>query len=143
MKRVLLPIDGSECALRAVALVIAKRAYYANPEDLEIHLVNVQAPLSHDITRFASHQQIADFHRAESEKLMQGACQLLDEAGVAYTCHALVGVVAEAITGLADSLHCDQIVMGTHGRGAFKELLMGSITIKVLHLAKVPVLLVK
>ena len=143
MKRVLLPVDGSECALRAVALVIAKRGYYANPEDLEIHLVNVQAPLSHDITRFASHQQIADFHREQSEKLMHGACQLLDAAGAAYTCHALVGVVAEAITGLAESLRCDQIVMGTHGRGAFKELLMGSITIKVLYLAKVPVLLVK
>ena len=143
MKKVLLPVDGSECALRAVALIIAKRANYANPEDLEIHLVNVQAPLSHDITRFASHQQIGDFHREESEKLMQSACQLLDDAGVAYTCHPLVGAVAEAIVGLADSLHCDQIVMGTHGRGAFRELLMGSITLKVLHLASVPVLLVK
>ena len=54
-----------------------------------------------------------------------------------------IGAVAEAIAGLADTLHCDQIVMGTHGRGAFRELLMGSITIKVLHLSKVPVLLVK
>ena len=143
MKRILLPVDGSECALRAVALVIAKRAYYANPSELEIHLVNVQPPLSHDITRFASQQQVADFHREESEKLMQSACQLLDEAGAAYTCHPLVGAVAEAIAGLADTLHCDQIVMGTHGRGAFRELLMGSITIKVLHLSKVPVLLVK
>ena len=143
MKRILLPVDGSECALRAVALVIAKRAYYANPNDLEIHLVNVQPPLSHDITRFASQQQVADFHREESEKLMRAACQLLDDAGAAYTCHLLVGAVAEAIAGLADTLHCDQIVMGTHGRGAFRELLMGSITIKVLHLSKVPVLLVK
>ncbi|MBS1227904.1 MAG: UspA [Proteobacteria bacterium] len=143
MKKVLLPVDGSECALRAVALVISKRAYYANPDDLEIHLVNVQAPLSHDITRFASHEQIADFHREESAKLMLGAGQLLDAAGVPYTAHHLVGPVAESISGLADSLHCDQIVMGTHGRGAFKELLMGSITLKVLHLSNVPVLLVK
>lgn len=143
MKRILLPVDGSECALRAVALVIAKRAYYANPNELEIHLVNVQPPLSHDVTRFASHQQVADFHREESEKLMRAACQLLDDAGATYTCHPLVGGVAEAIAGLADTLHCDQIVMGTHGRGAFRELLMGSITIKVLHLSKVPVLLVK
>jgi len=143
MKRILLPVDGSECALRAVALVIAKRAYYANPNELEIHLVNVQAPLSHDITRFASQQQIADFHREESEKLMHAARQMLDHAGAGYTCHCLVGAVAEMIAGLADSLHCDQIVMGTHGRGAFRELLMGSITIKVLHLSSVPVLLVK
>lgn len=143
MKKVLLPIDGSECALRAVALVIAKRANYANPDDLEIHLVNVQPPLSHDITRFASHQQVVDFHREESEKLMQPACALFDKAGVGYTSHHEVGAVAEAITALADALRCDQIVMGTHGRGALQELLMGSITLKVLHLANVPVLLVK
>ena len=33
--------------------------------------------------------------------------------------------------------------MGTHGRGAFQELLVGSITLKVVHLSKIPVLLVK
>ena len=143
MKRVLLPIDGSECALRGVALVIAKRSLYANPDDLDIHLVNVQAPFSHDISRFASHEQTANFHREESEKLMQGACKLLDEAGAKYTCHHEVGKVDEKITGLADALHCDQIVMGTHGRGALKELLVGSITLKIVHLAKIPVLLVK
>ena len=143
MKRVLLPIDGSECALRAVALVIAKRANYANPDDLEIHLVNVQPLLSRDITRFASHQQIVDFHREESEKLMHEACALFAAAGVGYTAHHEVGAVAESITALADALHCDQIVMGTHGRGALQELLMGSITLKVVHLSSVPVLLVK
>jgi nucleotide-binding universal stress UspA family protein len=143
MKRVLLPIDGSECALRAVALVISKRAYYANPQDLEIHLVNVQVPLFHDISRFASRAQIDDFHREESEKLLAGARELLSAAGASYTCHAKVGPVAETIVNLADALHCDQIVMGTHGRGALKELLMGSITLKIVQLSKMPVLLVK
>jgi nucleotide-binding universal stress UspA family protein len=143
MKRVLLPIDGSECALRSVALVLSKRSCYASPEDLDIHLVNVQAHLSHDISRFACHEQIAEFHREESEKLMRGACELLDAAGATYTCHHEVGDVAETITQLADTLLCDQIVMGTHGRGALQELLMGSITLKVLHLSNIPILLVK
>jgi nucleotide-binding universal stress UspA family protein len=143
MKRVLLPIDGSDCALRGIALVIGKRANYARPDELEIHLVNVQAPLSHDISRFASREQIDAFHREESEKSLHDACELLAAAGAPCICHHKVGLVAETITALADELHCDQIVMGTHGRGALKELLMGSITLKVIHLAKVPVLLVK
>lgn len=143
MKRVLLPIDGSECSLRGVALVISKRSQYANPDDLDIHLVNVQVPFSRDVSRFASHEQIADFHREVSDKLMHDACELLDAAGAKYTCHHEVGHVAETIAGLAESLHCDQIVMGTHGRGALAELLMGSITVKVLHLSTIPVLLVK
>lgn len=143
MNKVLLPIDGSECALRAVALIVSKRANYADPQNLEIHLVNVQAPLTRDISRFASREQIDGFHRQESEKQLLAACRLLDAAGVAYTCHHLVGAVAETICRLADTLHCDQIVMGNHGRGALQELLMGSITLKVVHLAKAPVLLVK
>lgn len=143
MKRVLLPVDGSECSLRAVALVIGKRLLYAAPEELEIHLANVQPPLSHDISRFVSQEQIADFHREESEKAMREACELLDKAGATYSCHHRVGHVGEEITALADSLQCDQIVMGTHGRGAFKEFIMGSIPMKIVHLSKIPVLLVK
>ncbi len=143
MKRVLLPVDGSECSLRAVALVISKRACYANPDDLEIHLVNVQAPFSHDVSRFFSKEQIVAFHHEESEKLMDEACKLLEAAGAKYTCHKEIGKVAETISDLADTLHCDQIVMGTHGRGALVELLMGSITLKVISLIKIPILLVK
>lgn len=143
MQRVLLPIDGSECALRAVALVIAKRLLYADPDGLDIHLVNVQAPFSHDVSRFSNRQQMADFHREESEKLLRGACELLDAAGAKYTCHCQVGRVDETITDLAQALRCDQIVMGTHGRGALKELLVASVTLKIVHLSKIPVLLVK
>lgn len=143
MKTVLLPIDGSQCALRGVSLVIAKRSRYAKPDELDIHLVNVQAPFSHDVSRFSSHDQMTAFHREESQKFMREACGLLDAAGAKYTCHYEVGKVAETIIDLADSLHCDQIVMGTHGRTALSELLMGSITVKVVHLSKIPVLLVK
>ena len=60
-----------------------------------------------------------------------------------YTCHYEVGNVAEIITGLASSLQCDQIVMGTYGRGALKEFLCGSITLKVVQLSPIPILLVK
>lgn len=143
MKRVLIPIDGSDCALRGVALVISKRALYLSPDDLEIHLINVQAPFSNDISRFVSHEQIAEFHRQQSEQALQGARQLLDDAGVKYLCHIEVGNIAETITALANTLQCDQIVMGTHGRGAFKEFVMGSIPLKVLALSEIPVLLIK
>ena len=143
MKRVLIPVDGSECSLHAVKLVIEKRSRYADPDSLDIHLVNVQPPLSHDVTRFASHDQIVQFHREESEKQLQSACEMLDATKTKYTCHYEVGHVAESICQLAESLACDQIVMGTHGRSALTELLVGSMTVKVVHLAKVPVLLVK
>jgi len=57
--------------------------------------------------------------------------------------HTGVGHVAEVIARLADELDCDHIVMGTHGRGALADLLAGSTTIRVVHLARMPVVLVK
>ena len=143
MRRVLIPIDGSECALRGVSLLVAERARQFEPADLEVHLVNVQVPFSRDISRFASHEQIATYHCEESEKLAQDARRLLDAAGVNYSFHPAVGQVAETIASLADSLQCERIVMGTHGRSVLGELLLGSTTLKVIHLASVPVLLAK
>jgi nucleotide-binding universal stress UspA family protein len=143
MRKVLLPIDGSECALRAVALVIAKRALHSRPDDIDVHLVNVQTPLPHGFNHLASHDQIAALHREESEKLMRDACKLLDAVEARYSCHQLVGKTAETIISLADSLHCDQIVMGAQGRGALKDGPPGSVALKTVHLSKIPVLLVK
>lgn len=143
MKRVLIPIDGSACSLRAVETVIAKRARYADPSELDIHLVHVEPALSHDVTRFVDHEQLAAYRHDQGEQALGPARRMLEAASVPFTCHETVGHVAERVTQLAEQLGCDQIVMGTHGRGALAELLMGSTTLKVIHLAKLPVLLVK
>jgi nucleotide-binding universal stress UspA family protein len=41
----------------------------------------------------------------------------------------------------AQASGCDLIVMGTHGQGAVANLVMGSVTTKVIAMSKVPVLL--
>ena len=143
MKRVLLPIDGSECSLRAVQYLLDQRAGRPGPADPEIHLVNVQVPFSGHVGQFIKRVQIAGYQREEGAKALQGARALLDASGVRYTAHSEVGWTAEVIVRLAGSLHCDHIIMGTHGRSALTELLIGSTTLKVLHLTRVPVVLVK
>jgi nucleotide-binding universal stress UspA family protein len=143
MKRVLVPVDGSDCSLRAVAYVVGDRTLCAAADGYEVHLLNVQAPLPRDVTQFVGHTQVADFHRAESERALQPAEAALAKAAVPYTSHAEVGHIGETIAQRADDLSCDLIVMGAHGRGALAELLVGSIATRVIHLARVPVLLVK
>ena len=70
MKRVLVPVDGSDCSLRAVDYVVGDRALCAAADGYEVHLLNVQAPLPRDVTQFVGHAQVADFHRAESERAL-------------------------------------------------------------------------
>ena len=43
----------------------------------------------------------------------------------------------------AGDKQCEQIVMGSRGMGTVSNLVLGSVNSKVIHLANVPVLLVK
>ncbi len=143
MQNVLLPIDGSDSALRAVALCIAGLSEYRAPERIVLHLVNVQPSLPQHIKRFANHAQIDAFQQDEAEKALAGARQLVEQAGVRYASYVKIGNVAEEIVHLAEALGCDQIVMGTRGQSVPSGLLMGSIALKVMHLTQLPLLLVK
>ncbi len=63
------------------------------------------------------------------------------EAGVSFTgLHARTDGVDRAITDQAESSGCDMIVMLTHGRGTFGELLFGSHTKQVLAQTSLPLL---
>lgn len=141
--KVLVPVDGSECALRAVEYLMKKRVFYGDPAQQEIHLLNVQHPMPGDVDMFVSHDEIKRFHHDEGIKALQGARKLLDEAGANYRFHISVGDSAEIIVEFSKKLGVDKILMGTHGRGTVAGLLMGSTTRKVLHLTTVPVELVR
>jgi nucleotide-binding universal stress UspA family protein len=143
MKRVLIPLDGSDCSLRAVDYLIAERERRQASDEVEVHLLNVQAALRGDIGQFVGSEQITAYRSEESEKALREARSRLAAAGVHPVAHTGVGHAAEVIAQTADELGCDHIVMGTHGRGALADLLAGSTTVRVVHQARVPVILVK
>ena len=140
--KILLPVDGSDCALRAVGHLIAHTAWFR--EIPEIHLVHVQPPVP--VGRALAHVSKETLHGhylEESREHLLGAQQMLDAAGRFHTTHVHVGQAADVIARLANELACDLIVMGTHGRGGIAGLIMGSVASRVLHLVNCPVLLVK
>ena len=139
MLRVLIPIDGSENANRAVGFVIRKAPLYREP--LEIHLLNVQHPFPGTIR--GVHKEAEQFHHEEGLKALAVARRLLDDAGVKYVFHISVGEAAEVIAHFVKDKNIEQVVMGTRGAGSVANMLLGSVATKVLHLVDVPVLLVK
>lgn len=139
--RILVPVDGSPSSLAAARFVIGTLAP-AKPA-LEIHLLNVQAPLSAAAATFIDSGVLRDFHREEGEKDLAGARKLLDEAGLRYEASTAVGDPAETIVTYAERKGCAGIVMGTRELGKVAGLLLGSVASKVLHLSTVPVTLVK
>src|SRR5918997_3117181 len=142
MLRALVPVDGSSnslCAVRHVIKLVQDR------EPLEIHLLNVQPPFRGDVTSFVAKQDVEGFHLDEGHKCLKRACELLDEAGLHYTTHIYVGHAAQVIAEVAKELGCDKVIMGTHGYGTVRQLLMGSISHAAIHQidASIPVTLVK
>jgi nucleotide-binding universal stress UspA family protein len=95
MRRVLVPVDGSASSDRAVQSLIQK--YRANPKDVEIHLLNVQHPLSGDVNTFVDHDEIKQYHHDEGIKALTSARQALDRAGLPYFFHVSVGEPAESL----------------------------------------------
>ena len=141
MLKILLAIDGSENALRAVSYLI-KRTSGAK-DQYEVSLVNVQYPLHGTVASFVSGTQVKQYHQDEGMKALAPAQALLDGAGVAYTHHLFVGEPAEVVARFAQEQGCDEIVIGTRGLSNIGSLLVGSVASKIIHLSDVPVVLVK
>ena len=141
MLKILLPVDGSDASNQGVKSFIQLLNCYKDMP--EIHLLNVQLPLHGDISLFIDGENITQYHRDEGMKSLRTARQLMDQAGISYQFHIIVGDPADIIVSLAKEKLLDQIVIGPRGMNAIKNLLLGSVANKVVQLSSIPVLLVK
>jgi nucleotide-binding universal stress UspA family protein len=141
--KVLVPVDGSECAMRAVEFVIQKMRPSCG-ERLDISLLTVHAPIPYPrAVAVIGHEKAQEYYEEEGNTALQPARARLDRDKIAYRAQIRIGEPAETIARYASEIGADQIVMGTHGRGSVGRLLMGSVATKVIQLAEAPVLLVK
>jgi YjbE family integral membrane protein len=139
MLKVLVPIDGSTNALRALRHAMAE---YQRHHELELHLLNVQPKLSHHVARFVARSDIERWHREQAEAASASARALLDRAGVPYRSHWAVGDRALEICRAAKRLQVHHIVMGTARKNSLTRMLQDSTTNKVLERTSVPVELI-
>ncbi len=141
IRRTLIPIDGSEHALRAVDHVIAHAARGAQGEFV---LLNVQAPYPNAIARHAvSPDALASAQQAEGMNQLGAAHAKLLAAGLPVSQRVVIGEPAETIANTAADLGCSRVVMGTRGSGALAQFFFGSTAKRVLHLINLPVTLLK
>lgn len=141
-KKILLPLDGSELAERAIepALMLAKQ--------VNGKVILLQAPV---MDLVVSHPVAGGYGvllpEQSSEQAFEEANQYLDQVQNKYrhpevTLMKLVleGDPASLIVDTAIAEKADLIVMSTHGRSGLDRFIMGSVTEKVLQKAPCPVL---
>lgn len=141
MRKALVPVDGSPNSDRAVRHVIALAGLCPS---MEVLLLNVQPEIDDwQVRRFLKKEEVEAMEESKGGDALQSARALLDGAKVRYTPQVLIGPIAETIAKTALEQNCDGIVMGTRGLGAAAGALLGSVASQVVHLADVPVTLVK
>jgi len=143
LRRALLAVDGSEGSSRAVHHLLAMRQELRDPAALEIHLLNVQRPVSSDVSSMVASESLQEYHQERSDTALVAARALLTGSGAAYKEHTRVGAPGPTITEVAREQGCDMIVMGTRGLGTHTAALIGSVAQSTVEHASVPVLLVK
>ncbi len=140
MSKVLFPVDGSEHAQRALAQWLASHPQGGGHK---VHLLSVQLPVDGNVRTFVNTDELNAYHLEEGLSALGGARQVLDQAGVPYQQHVLVGHPADVICRFAAENALDEVVMGTHGRTGLLQALMGSVARDVSEKCAVKVTLVK
>jgi nucleotide-binding universal stress UspA family protein len=135
LKTILLPLDGSSLAERALAYatVLARRC--------EARVVLVEAVQAHTLPGVdPSEAQIEVTSGAEA--YLKHASGRLSADGIVTETHVYYNDPVHAILDAATRQRADLIVMSTHGRGGLSRMLYGSVADQILRRATIPVLLV-
>lgn len=144
MKPVMLATDGSPTAEKATATAID----LARLLDTELIVVSVWdiAYAGFGAMGFAPIPTNADLARLgeeEASRISGEATARAEEAGVETRTVVLRGFPVEAICEAAEKFAPQFLVIGSHGWGAMKRAVFGSVSTGVLHHASCPVLVVR
>jgi len=139
--RILIPVDGSPCSAAALEFIAARP--FAEGEQPQIDVLNVQLPVPPRAGRALGADFVRALHEAESSKVLKPALSLLRAAQLEPDGYYRVGNPAVEIVEWANGHGSDLIVIGSHGHTALKSLVFGSVTQKVLASTTVPLLVLR
>src|ERR1035437_9044168 len=133
IKHIVFPVDFSERSNGAVPFV----AEMARRHEAKVTLIAVAHPAyagGLEGEALIDPQLILDGVKSQLDRAF-----LSDFAGLKVDRVAMLGDPARAITDFVAANKVDLVMMPTHGYGPFRQLLLGSVTAKVLHDVQVPV----
>ncbi len=147
LKKLLHPTDFSECSVKAFEYVKALCKSGITKEVVLLHVVNrkrVEA-MALGVAWFG--ETAVEFEEEFKERLMKEAEEKLNELakGIDVEVKTIVeyGNPVKKILEVAEREDVSVIVLGSHGRSNFEEVLLGSVSEEVVRKARVPVLVVK
>jgi len=139
MYKILVAVDGSEHSRRAVEYA-ARRA---KGVPCKILLLHVETPvMAWEVGPVSSSEAVLDGREAESREVLHASACQFDRATEVEK-RVVRGEPATTILEQATRLAVDEVVIGSRGLRPFGAALLGSIAYKVVHEAKMPVVIVR
>jgi nucleotide-binding universal stress UspA family protein len=141
--KILLAVDGSKNSMDAVECLIAHSAWYREMPSVELVTVHLPVPRLPNMGKVVGRKELQRYYDEEGAENLARAAERLGGAAIGFEKRVLVGPIAESISQHAERTGCDLIMIGTRGMTATANALLGSTATKLLHIARVPVLLVR
>jgi nucleotide-binding universal stress UspA family protein len=142
-RKILITTDGSAVS-QHTACAGVKFAQQMGAEVLALFVApDYQYPVYVEIIppSYPSEEEYVDQMRRTGQQYMESIMRKAREAGLAHSCMtAFSDAAALKIVDVAEEQQCDLIFMGSHGRSGWGQLLLGSVTNKVLAQTTRPVL---
>lgn len=140
---ILVPVDGSNTAERALqAARELAAASGAEVITLSVAVDRDVMPSELMATGQISKKDIQDDRRRQAAEVAQKAAKALQDAGIIARDEVTVGDPAHCIIERSRELDAPLVVIGRRGLTGFRELIMGSVSNKVVHYADCPVLVI-
>ena len=139
--RILFAADGSDYTKKALAFLVT-HSEFLTPEG-EVIVLHVQGTLTPRVTTMLGASTVHAYHSEESAKVLEPISAFLKRHKIAFRTSWVVGKAGEEIVNAATKEKAHMVVMGAHGHGFFGRIAMGSVALRVVTDATIPVLLVK
>ena len=136
IKKILVPIDGSEHAQKAIELA----ANVATQNDATVHLLHIisSTKIPKEVEDFVKSERIEEpptaYLQIVGDKILGAAESEAKKIGIKNVEKTVLeGDPAEGILNYAKEGDFDMIVIGSRGLGGVKGLMLGSVSSKVCH----------
>jgi nucleotide-binding universal stress UspA family protein len=140
--KILVAVDGSENSLRALDFVLGHSSMFGQLPDITV--INAHHPVPSPRARsFLGKDVLTQYYHEEAEAALAPVREAATKRGVTLQEVVVVGEPGSEIAKAAGAGAFQMIVLGTHGRTALGNLVMGSVATRVIAESTVPVLLVK
>ncbi len=143
-KRIVVPVDGSETAQKALTTAL-QMARESNGCVHLVHVVEGLAPMAAD-PYGAYSGEVIEVMRQSGRKILDDALALPRAEGVQADTQLFDNFgarLAEVVADSATRFNADLMVVGTHGRRGLGRVLMGSGAEQIIRLSPVPVLVLR